>query len=273
MAEVSEFVYAYFISKEAIVRIKLPKTLNRSFEHKPKVVFCNLHKTLAEDMGVFSHNHIVYMVGGFHGWSSPYEYDNVYMFDPTQFDERDFPVPVENIEQLPYSKLAPMVNPFVIHIEAGFYLLTITDRICKSSGVPFPLRFQHFDPTHKVFETWPPPPLYPQDCETSSLFPPLRCYFLIRGYIYLCMGGQTRTHAFKFNTMKMESEWECCNAMLDTFDTKCICFPFGHFGNVGISDEFADETWILVFLNYAQPTTYYVTLHDDGYIVPISSRF
>ncbi|XP_019167318.1 PREDICTED: uncharacterized protein LOC109163053 [Ipomoea nil] len=275
MAEISEFVYAYFTSKEAIVWIKHPKTLNRSFEHKPnpKVVFCNLYKTLSEDMGVFSHNHIVYMVGGFHGLSTPYEYDNhVYMFDPTQFEERDFPVSVENIEQLPYSKFAPMVDPFVIQIEVGFYLLTITDRICKSSGLPLPLHFQYFDPTYKVFETWPPPPPYPQDCETSRLIPLLHCYFLIRGYIYLSIRGKTCMHTFKFNTMEMESKWEDCNAMLDTFQTKRIRFPFGHFGNVGISYEFADKTWILVFLNYAQPTAYYVTLHGDGYIVPISSR-
>ncbi|XP_019164983.1 PREDICTED: uncharacterized protein LOC109161100 isoform X1 [Ipomoea nil] len=267
----AEFIYAYLKFDSGIIRLKIPITINSSIKSEAKLVCFNFPKTFPADMVHFSHNHILYMVGGHDASVAEYKYSNlVYIFDPTKFDEfKDFPL--DNIEQLPDSKFAPMAFPLVIRAKAGFYLLTYTHKLFERASVP--MHLQYFDPIQKLFETGPPPPPLPPDCLRSSI-PVLCCYFFIRGYIYLGIKSlyHRGIYAFKFNTMEMESKWEDCNAMVDRFVEKNIRFPYHFGGDIGISNEFADNTWILVALNAAQPTAYRVRLSDNGDIDPISSR-
>ncbi|XP_031091977.1 uncharacterized protein LOC115996740 [Ipomoea triloba] len=130
-------------------------------------------------------------------------------------------------------------------------------------------RFQYFDPNKNLFETLPPPPLPTHRVDIGLLS--VRCHFFFRGYIYLFITDTyTCFQTSKFNTR--ESKWEDCKSMVDRFEKKNIPFPFFDVGNIGISDEFVDNAWILVGLNGALPTAYHVCLTDEGDIDPISHR-
>ncbi|XP_031091929.1 uncharacterized protein LOC115997072 isoform X2 [Ipomoea triloba] len=286
MAEISEFQYAYFTSGPETIRIKIPMTSN-SFEPEVELVFSNPSQPLPKAMGLFSHNHIVYMVGGYYlrdGLDDDldddvdddvddnvdvddHQYvDLVHMFDPTKFDK----IPFENIEQLEKLTCEHMVFPRVIRAEDRIYLLSLRNlfgyRLIRDA-----FRFQYFDPNKNLFETLPSPPvLIDREIYTDHLA--VRCSFFLRDYIYVLI---TDTGTFcqpsKFNTTN--SKWEDCPSMVDKFEEKNIPFPFSHAGDMGISDKLVDNTWILVALNVgALPIAYNVDFSDEGDIQPISHR-
>ncbi|XP_031091461.1 uncharacterized protein LOC115996398 [Ipomoea triloba] len=282
MAEISEFKYAYFISGAEIIRIKIPMTSN-SFKPEAELVFSNPSQPLPLEMGLFSHNHIVYMVGGYHGRravgvDSPkvveadglQYFDRVYMFDPTKFDE----IPLENIKSLQNLNLncERMVYPSVIRAEDRIYLLSLRDFFCDHLDMIGPaFDFQYFDPNKNLVKTLPPPPVL-RDYKMDLVRLGADCHFFLRGYIYVFItDAETCFQTFKFNTIN--SEWEDCKSMVDKFKEKNIPFPFLHVGDMGISNELADNTWILVALNGdALPIAYNVHLSDKGDIDPISHR-
>ncbi|XP_031091331.1 uncharacterized protein LOC115996283 isoform X3 [Ipomoea triloba] len=281
MAEISEFEYAYFTSGPETIRIKIPMTSN-SFEPEVELVFSNPSQPLPKAMGLFSHNHIVYMVGGYYlrdGLDDDVDdegigevideviddehqyFDLVHMFDPTKFDG----IPFENIEQLENLSCGCMVFPSVIRAEDRIYLLSERDFF----GYPFDVIFQYFDPNKNLFETLPPPPV---DRKFDSHLLGVRCSFSLRGYIYVLI-TDTRTflQTSKFNTTN--SKWEDCKSMVDKFKEKNVPFPLFHAGDMGISDELVDNTWILVALNGGVlPIAYNVNFSDEGDIQPISHR-
>ncbi|XP_031091641.1 uncharacterized protein LOC115996524 [Ipomoea triloba] len=296
----AEFQYAYFNSEAAaIVQIKIPTTLNTPFEPEVKLVFSNPSKPpLPSGMGVFSHNHILYMVGGYntrkfkgtgnnrrevkddddaYGCIFGYEYeydDRVHMFDPTKCHQ----IPVENIETLQNLGCAHTVLPKVIRAEDRIYLLSRKDdhfgyRIWSSKehlDENVPLDFQYFDLNKKLFETLPSPPIR-INLEMHLSVIGVKGYFFLRGYIYVFITDTTTCfETFKFSTK--DSKWEDCKSFVDRFEERNIPFPFLHAGDMGVSDEFDDNTWILVSLHGKLPTAYRVRLSDTGDIDPISHR-
>ncbi|XP_031090677.1 uncharacterized protein LOC115995709 isoform X2 [Ipomoea triloba] len=286
MAEISEFKYAYFISGANIIRIKIPMTSN-SFQHEAELVFSNPSQPLPLGMGLFSHNHIVYMVGGyFHKREvcvdrpkvvdvEGFQYfDLVYMFDPTKFDE----IPLENIKPLQNLNLncdRMVVYPNVIRAEDRIYLLSLRDYFCHHFDmIGHAFHFQYFDPNKNLFKTLPPPPVLHDSKLMDMSTLDARCHFFLRGYIYVFItDAKTCFQTSKFNTINSDSEWEDCKSMVDKFKEKNIPFPFLHVGDMGISNELADNTWILVALNGgALPIAYNVHLSDKGDIDPISHR-
>ncbi|XP_019198541.1 PREDICTED: uncharacterized protein LOC109192382 [Ipomoea nil] len=61
-------------------------------------------------------------------------------------------------------------------------------------------------------------------------------------------------------------------SLLDRFDKKQIPPPFDHNGDIGLSDEFFDKTWILVAFCGTTLSAYRVKIHADGDLEPISYR-
>ncbi|XP_031093105.1 uncharacterized protein LOC115997650 [Ipomoea triloba] len=283
MTEISEFKYAYFISGVEIIRIKIPMTSN-SFKHEVELVFSNPSQPLPRGMGLFSHNHIVYMVGGYFfkrevcvdrpkvvDVDGLQYFDLVYMFDPTKFEE----IPLENIKPLQNLNCDCMMYPNVIRAEDRIYLLSLPDYFGQNFDmIGHAFHFQYFDPNKNLFKTLPPPPVLRDYNLMNMVSLDARCHFFLRGYIYVFItDAKTCFQTFKFNTINSDSEWEDCKSMVDKFKEKNIPFPFLHVGDMGISNELVDNTWILVALNGgALPIAYNVHLSDKGDIDPISHR-
>ncbi|XP_019169695.1 PREDICTED: uncharacterized protein LOC109165410 isoform X2 [Ipomoea nil] len=266
-----EFTYLYMLHEEGLFRINVSDFGFCKKELKVECVYyepsSRLCSSLFKDMGLFSNRHTLYMIGGDSAETGRYpDGTSFYSFNPTRFNE--FPVRDPECVDEPdfYGDFGAMKCPHVVRANRMIYFFP--KRIA-------PFYFRSFDSAENRFYTPPPPPFVLDNrvrvYEVSGAF-------VLRGYLYLFLeessdddGGSGVHRVFSFNTRL--SKWREEEAMVLQFKEKDIPLPFDHRGSIALSNEFSDNTHVLVALSDRRPTAYRVCLHPKGSFSPKSYRY
>lgn len=271
--------YAYFACFQNLYRVKI-KIPSSPSSCKEEVKLELVASDLPYFMALFNHGHIMYAVGGVDVFAETAEAGPSYSrkrlifdFDPSRFPQ----LPIENSDSLDKPvDFQSMECPRVIRGDDDRIYLLSKNHSCFKPVLEGQFCFQSFDFVKDCFETLPPPPLAPDHAldldRTLDRFFALG-HFVLRGYLYLLISNPLSSKypksAFTFNIKS--SKWEE-TSLLAQFEEKEIPPPFGHNGDIGLSDEFSENIRILVALCYTELYAYCVKIHAEGVLEFISYR-